>query len=91
MALEALKQIKKSNMTIEINAAGFRKPIKEQYPSMELLQLAYELDIDITFSSDAHALEQVGYCYDEVVSLAKSVGYTKCAIYKQREKLLVEF
>ena len=44
LALDTLKQIKKSNMVIEVNAAGFRKPIKEQYPSTELLQLAFELD-----------------------------------------------
>ncbi|AXX88048.1 histidinol-phosphatase [Malaciobacter marinus] len=91
IALEALKQIKKSNMTIEINAAGFRKPIKEQYPCVELLQLAYELDIDITFSSDAHAVDQIGYAYDEVVLLAKSIGYTKCTVFRQREKLFVDF
>lgn len=91
LALSALKEIKKSNMTVEINSAGFRKPIKEQYPSKQLLELCFELGIDITFSSDAHEVEQVGYCYDEVVTLAKSIGYNKCAIFKNREKALVEF
>lgn len=91
IALNALKQIKKSNMTIEVNSAGFRKPIKEQYPSKQLLELAYELDIPITFSSDAHSIEQIGYGYDEVVSLAKSIGYSKCTIYKNRQKKSINF
>ncbi|QKF83001.1 histidinol-phosphatase HisJ [Halarcobacter ebronensis] len=91
LAKDALKEIKKANMVIEINAAGLRKPINEPYPSKELLELAFELDIPITFSSDAHSVEQVGFMYDEVKSFAKSVGYTKCATFKNRAKELVIF
>jgi len=87
IAYNALKQIKKSNMTLEINSAGLRKPIKEQYPSIELLEMAFELDIDITFSSDAHSVEQIGYKYDEVIKIAKDIGYTRCVSYERKEKL----
>ncbi len=90
-AKKAIKQIKKSNMTVEINAAGFRKPIEEQYPSKELLELIYEEDIPITFSSDAHSIKQVGYGYDKAKQLAKSIGFTKCAIFKSRDRQLVNF
>lgn len=91
IASDALKAIKKSNMTIEINSAGFRKPIKEQYPSKQILELAYDLNIDITFSSDAHAVEQIGFRYEDAISLAKSVGYTKCVSFSKREKQLYTF
>ena len=91
IALNSLKAIKKSNMVLEINSAGLRKPIKEQYPSRSLLELAYELDIPITFGSDAHSVEQVGFMYDEVSSIAKDIGYTKCAIFRNREIELVTF
>jgi histidinol-phosphatase (PHP family) len=91
IAYNALKQIKKSNMTIEINSAGLRKPIKEQYPSKSLLELAYELDIDITFSSDAHSVEQVGYKYDEVKNIAKQVGYNRCISYINKQKIYHKF
>ena len=84
-----LKQIKKSNMCLEINPAGLRKPVKEQYPSFDILKLAYELDIPITFGSDAHEIEQIGFKYEEVSTLAKKVGYTKCATFKNRERSLV--
>jgi len=47
-------------MSIELNSAGFRKPIGEAYPSLELLELAYEKNIPITFGSDAHSVEQGG-------------------------------
>ena len=91
LANDALKQIKKSGMVLEINPAGLRKPIGETYPSKQLLELAYEMSIDITFGSDAHEIEQVGFKYDEVVSLAKEIGYTKCITFDNREKIKIDF
>ena len=87
IATPALKAIKASNMVIELNSAGLRKPVKEIYPSPLLLELAYELEIPITFSSDAHAIGQVGYRYSEAKELATQVGYTQAVSFEKREKL----
>ncbi len=35
IAKDALMAIKKSNMALELNSAGYRKPIEEPYPSRE--------------------------------------------------------
>ncbi len=91
IAKKALKAIKKADMTIEINMAGYRKPVKEAYPSDILLQEISSLDIPITFGSDAHKVEQVSLFKDEVESLAKRYGYTKCATFKERQKELITF
>jgi len=91
IATNALKAIKKSGMVIELNAAGLRKPIKEIYPSKMLLEVAFEMNIPITFSSDAHAVEQVGFGYQETMLLAKSMGYTKAVTFKEREQQLITF
>ena len=91
IAKDALKAIKEANMVIEINSAGYRKPIKEQYPSRELLEMAYEYDIPITFSSDAHSIEQIGFEYTKATILAKSIGYNKCISFNKRDKKLVTF
>ena len=91
LARKALLAIKKSNMVLEINPAGLRKPIKETYPSRTLLELAYELDINITFGSDAHAVDQVGFKYEEVTSLAKELGFTKCMTFNNRDSKLISF
>ncbi len=91
IALNAMKAIKKANMVVEINAAGIRKPIAEAYPSKSLLELAFELDIPITFSSDAHEVEQIGFKYDEVTSLAKEIGYNKASYFKNRDRISVTF
>jgi histidinol-phosphatase (PHP family) len=91
IASEAIKEIKKSGMVVELNPAGLRKKAKEQYPSRQLLEMCYESSIDITFGSDAHTPEQIGFGYDEVTSLAKEIGYKKCTLFTQRDRKSIEF
>ncbi len=91
LAKNALLAIKRANMVMEINSAGLRKPVKELYPSKSLLEMAYELNIPITFSSDAHAIGQVGYQYEASIALAKNVGYTQAVTFNHREKELITF
>lgn len=91
IAKDALLEIKKSNMILEINPAGLRKPINETYPSKLLLEQAYELGINITFGSDAHGVDQVGFKYEEAVALAKEIGYKNCVTFQSRDKIVVSF
>lgn len=91
LARNALKAIKASNMVMEINTSGLRKPTAEIYPSATLLQEAYALAIPITFSSDAHAVGQVGADYEKAVALAKATGYTKAVTFQGRDKQLITF
>ena len=91
IAKNALLAIKKANMVLELNVAGYRKPVAEAYPSIELLEEAYRLEIPITFSSDAHKPEQVSMFNEEIVAMAKSVGYTKCSYFLKRQRKEMAF
>lgn len=91
LAQNALKAIKKSNMVLEVNTSGLRKPTAEIYPSRSLLEVAFEIEIPITFSSDAHSVSQVGANYDKAVALAKAVGYTQAVTFQERDKQLITF
>ncbi len=91
LAKNVLEAIKTSNMVMEINTAGLRKPIGEMYPSRALLEEAYDLAIPITFSSDAHAVEQIGAGYDLAIALAKDIGYTQAVSFQGRDKQLITF
>lgn len=91
IAMPALKAIKEADMVLEINVAGYRKPCKEPYPSPSILKAAFDLDIPITFGSDAHNPEQVGLFRQEAEGLARSIGYTQCAYFKNRERVMVTF
>jgi len=91
LANKAIKEIKKANMVVEINTAGYRKPVKEAYPSSELMELLAHNNIPITFSSDAHTPEQIGFKKAEAHQLAKSYGYTQCATFINKERVMVNF
>ncbi|MDD5052397.1 MAG: histidinol-phosphatase [Sulfuricurvum sp.] len=91
LAKDALKAIKKSNMSIEMNISGYRKPIAEAYPSPLLLEQIAEFEIPITFGSDAHNPEQIAQFSDEIEVLAKSVGFDKCALYRGRDREMIKF
>lgn len=69
---------KKHNCAIELNTAGLRKDCREIYPSRQILALAQQQGVPITFGSDAHAPEEVGMNFAEAIQLARSAGYEEC-------------
>lgn len=91
IAKNALIAIKEASMSLELNVAGYRKPIGEPYPSKELLEEAFKLNIPITFSSDAHTPTQVNLYNDQITQLAREVGYTECVYYENRELKFLKF
>lgn len=91
LAAPALDAVAEADMTVEINAAGFRKPVGEAYPSQTLLKMAFERGIPVTFGSDAHTPEQVGYKQAEIHALAKAVGYTEAADFIRRKRVMHPF
>lgn len=91
IANQAIKEIKKADLVVEINAAGYRKPTKEAYPSNDILEMLAHHDIPITFSSDAHKPEQVGFKKEDMYALAKSYGYSKCSTFIEKDRIMVDF
>lgn len=85
---DALKAIKKSGMSIEINASGLRKKVKQMYPSRLLLEEIYSYDIPITFGSDSHLVEHINFQKEYCEKIAKEVGYSTCVYYENKEKII---
>lgn len=86
-----LDAAKKSGCAIELNTAGLRKDCKEIYPSRQILELAFQKGVPITFGSDAHAPREVGMNFAEAVQLARSVGYTMACQFSNRRRTMVDF
>ena len=91
IAKNALLAIKKADLVVELNMSGLRKPVNEPYPSPLLLEELSSLDIPITFGSDAHSPQQVSLFTNEVITLAKDTGFSKCAIFKDRQRDMINF
>jgi len=86
-----LAAAKKHNCAIELNTAGLRKDCREIYPGREILRLAFQKGVPITFGSDAHAPGEVGMNFAEAVRLARDVGYKECCRFARRERDSVLF
>lgn len=76
---------KDTGMVIEINTSGLRKPVKEIYPSLDVLSIYSKVGVPLIFGSDAHRPEEVGRDFDKAVSLAKAAGYTEYVLFKKRK------
>lgn len=76
---------KKSNVTVEVNTSGLRKPVNEIYPSLSVLKIYRGHEVPITFSSDSHDPKDVGRDYDKARELALAAGYKEYSIFKQRK------
>jgi histidinol-phosphatase (PHP family) len=74
-----------NDVAIEINTSGLRKDCKEMYPSPRIAQLAFDLNVPLTFGSDAHAPEEVGMNFKEAIELARKSGYQKWRRFNHRK------
>lgn len=83
---ETLDIIKEHDLSMEINAAGWRKPIGEQYPSMDLIKKALDKEIPITVSSDAHTSKDLGLNYNKLENIVKEAGIKEIAIYENHKR-----
>ncbi|MCX6143970.1 MAG: histidinol-phosphatase HisJ [Ignavibacteriales bacterium] len=83
---EALSQIKKADLCIEINTSGLRKPKRETYPGEKVLTIARDLKIPLTLGSDAHNPERVGMGFDHAINLIKKYGNGRISVFERRRR-----
>jgi histidinol-phosphatase (PHP family) len=75
-----------SGTAIELNTAGLRKDCREIYPNPQLLGMARERGVAITFGSDAHAPGEVGADFEAALDLARRTGYRSSVRFRQRQR-----
>lgn len=78
-----LEDIKRTDLVLELNTNGLNKPAKEIYPSIEILEMAYQLRIPITFGSDAHQANRVGENIKKYTALVKKIGYNEFVVFNK--------
>ncbi|MBI1175823.1 histidinol-phosphatase HisJ family protein [bacterium] len=76
-----------SGTAVELNTAGLRKDCREIYPNPQLLAMARDRSVPITFGSDAHDPREVGADFSEAVELAQRSGYRSSVRFEQRQRL----
>jgi len=89
-AVPALETIAENDIVIEVNTNGLNKPVKELYPTAEILAKAYKLGVKVTLGSDAHHHKRVGENLEQVRELLLAIGYEEIASFNQRERTMEE-
>lgn len=72
---QALTAMKDNNVLMEISSAGLRKPCNEIYPGPELMALARDMELPISFASDAHCTATPAHAFDLLARYAAGFGY----------------
>ena len=85
-----LNAAKERDVAMELNTGGLRKDCKEIYPNPQIVKLAFQKGIPITFASDAHAPGEVGMNFEGAVELARSAGYREYCQFTARKRQMVK-
>lgn len=87
--LPLLQRIRRENLAIEISTAGWRKPVAEQYPHVDLIRAAQQLGIPFTLASDAHSHAQLAEDYLRLAQLLHQLGISEVASYQNHRQTMV--
>lgn len=86
-----LKQAIADGKGIEVNTSNFRYGLKDLTPSRKILKLYYDLGGKIiTFGSDTHQKEHVGYKIEEVKKVVKEIGFTHFCTFEKMKPIFHE-
>ncbi len=83
---QAIQLCKKFDMVVEVNTAGYRKPIGEAYPSEKILRKCFQAQVPLCLGSDAHRPYEVGKEFESALDLIKKVGYTHLTQFNKKRK-----
>lgn len=86
-----VKAARGNDLAVELNTAGWLKPVAELYPSPDLLHRFHGGSVPITFASDAHDPGRVGHRVGEAAAVAHAAGYRTVALYEGRSRRDVPF
>lgn len=87
----ALESVKDAGMAMEISSAGFRKGLGEPYPCDVVMEIARDVEVPVSFGSDAHAAKDVGAAFDELAAYARRYGYAQSAVFRGGALSLASF
>jgi histidinol-phosphatase (PHP family) len=85
---ETLDFIRERNLAIELSTAGWRKPVKELYPSDTIIALAIEKGIPFTTASDAHSHAQLAENFPGLAQKMASFGIREVCTYERHERIM---
>ncbi len=81
-----LQTVKRNDLCVEVNTSGEFMPVKEVFPSNQILSICKQLDIMLTVGSDAHAPHRVGTNIKRTYEQLRELGFQQIAGFVQRKR-----
>lgn len=78
------KKMSAGGTAVEINTSGLRKPVREMYPSDEIINILFQENVPVTLGSDSHSPDDVCSGYTPAIEKLKSIGYRKVSGFTKR-------
>lgn len=85
----ALLAIRDAGVSMEVNTSGYRKMTTDPFPTPRMVAKASQLGIPLTFSSDSHRPDDVGYANDRVEKLFLENNVTEIATFDSRQRIML--
>jgi histidinol-phosphatase (PHP family) len=77
------------DVSLECSSAGWKKPVKEQYPAEGFLDRLVAKGLTFTTASDAHHHERVGERASDLAAMLEARGVHELASYTQRQRQMI--
>jgi histidinol-phosphatase (PHP family) len=77
------------DVSLECSSAGWKKPVKEQYPAEGFLDRLVAKGVTFTTASDAHHHERVGERANDLATMLEARGVHELASYTQRQRQMI--
>ncbi|MHC4910341.1 MAG: histidinol-phosphatase HisJ family protein [Planctomycetota bacterium] len=85
----ALDAIAEAELVVEVNTAGWHKPVREAYPDPSIIRRCVDRGIRMTISADAHQAGHLLRDFDRAEQLLRDAGCTEIARFRGREVEMV--
>jgi len=79
----ALEAIAEAGIVVEIHTAGWHKPVRDAYPTLDILHRCRTRDIRVTLSSDAHHPDHLLRDFSAAADRLAQAGYTEVARFSE--------
>ncbi len=79
-----------SGTAVEVSSVGLRLKSGEIFPAPAFLSLFFEAGVPITLASDAHMPDVSAWGHAEIVSAARTTGYTTYLRFDRRQRIVTD-
>jgi histidinol-phosphatase (PHP family) len=88
---DALTAMQDNAMSMEISSAGLRKPCGEIYPCRQIMSVAADIRLPVSFASDAHCTGTPAFAFTVLARYAHEYGHTQSTVVEQGQRRQIPF